>query len=58
MWLIYALLDALMAAISVTLTKAGVKNTNSNLVFAIESVFILLISWSTVFFQKDRKSVV
>ncbi len=57
MWLIFALLDALMAAISVTLTKAGLKNVNPVLAFAIQSILILTISWSTVFFQKAQSDV-
>jgi len=48
MWLIYAVLDALMAAVSVILTKAGVKNLNPVLAFAVEAVLILTLSWGTV----------
>ncbi len=50
MWLIFAILNALMAAISITLTKAGLKNVHPVLAFALESILILTISWSTVFF--------
>lgn len=57
MWLIFALLDALMAAISVTLTKAGVKNVNPTLAFALQSILILTISWSTVFVTKAQAEV-
>ena len=57
MWLIFAILDALMAAISVTLTKAGLKNVNPFLAFALESVLILTISWSTVFFTGGQSEI-
>ena len=52
MWFVFALLGAVMAAISVTFTKAGLEKVNPFLAFAIEAVLILLISWSTVFFTK------
>src|SRR5690242_7127676 len=57
MWLIFAILDALMAAISITLTKDGLKNVNPFLAFALESVLILTISWSTVFFMGGQSEI-
>lgn len=57
MWLIFAILDALMAAISITLTKAGVKNVNPVLAFALESILILTISWSAVFFKGGQSEI-
>ena len=52
MWFVFALLGAVMAAISITFTKAGLDKINPTLAFAIEAILILVISWSTVFFQK------
>ncbi len=52
MWFVFALLGAVMAAISVTFTKAGLEKVSPFLAFAIEAVLILIISWSTVFFSK------
>jgi transporter family protein len=57
MWLLFAILDALMAAISVILTKAGVKNVNPVLAFALESVLILIVSWSPVFFKGNQNEI-
>ena len=51
MWFVFALLGAVMAAISVTFTKVGLEKINPTLAFAIEAVLILVISWSVVFFQ-------
>ena len=48
MWIVYVLLAAISAAIVVTLSKAGLKNVDSNLGFAIQSVLILIVSWSVV----------
>jgi transporter family protein len=51
MWIVFALLAALSAATVVTLTKAGVKDVDSSLAFAIQAVMILLVSWSVVIIQ-------
>ena len=53
MWIIFSLLAALSAGIAVTLSKAGLKDTDSSLAFAIQSVLILIISWSAVIWQKS-----
>lgn len=52
MWIVFALLAALTAGISVTLTKIGLKKVDPVLAFAIQSILIILISWSAVWFQK------
>ena len=51
MWVVYALLAALAGAVMATLTKAGLKQVDSNVGLAIQSVVILLIAWGTVAFQ-------
>lgn len=51
MWIVFALSAALAAATVVTLSKIGVKNVDSSLAFAIQSIMILLVSWSVVIFQ-------
>lgn len=48
MWIVFALLAAVSAAAVVVLTKAGLKNLDSSLAFAIQSVLILVISWTVV----------
>lgn len=53
MWIVFAVLAALLAGISVTLTKAGLEKVDPFLAFAIQSVMILAISWGTVLFQKN-----
>jgi len=52
MWIIFSLLAALSAAVAITLSKAGVKRVDPHLAFAIQSVLILIVSWSVVFYQK------
>lgn len=51
MWIVFSLLAALSAAIVVTLTKAGVKNVDPVLAFAVQAVLILLVSWGVVTWQ-------
>lgn len=51
MWILFALLAALAAAIVVTLSKAGIKEVDSSLAFAIQSVLILIVAWSVVVAQ-------
>ncbi|MXV50687.1 EamA family transporter [Pedobacter sp. HMF7647] len=48
MWIIFSLLGAVSAAIVVILSKAGLKNTESSLGFAIQSVLILVVAWTVV----------
>ena len=51
MWVIFSLLAALLAGIGVVLSKSGLKHIDSNYAFAIQSIFILIISWSAVFIK-------
>jgi transporter family protein len=48
MWVLFALLAAFSAAVVTVLSKAGIKNVDSNLAFAIQSVMILIVTWSAV----------
>ncbi|MBD0260051.1 MAG: EamA family transporter [Cytophagales bacterium] len=57
MWIVFSLLGALSAAIVVTLSKAGVKNMDSSLAFAVQSVLILLVSWGVVAYQGNLGDV-
>lgn len=51
MWIVWTLLAALSAGIVVTLSKAGIKNIDSNLGFAVQSVLIFSLAWSVVWWQ-------
>lgn len=51
MWIVFSLLAALSAATVVTLSKIGIKNIESSVGFAIQSVLIVLVAWSVVIFQ-------
>lgn len=57
MWIVYALLAAFSAATAVTLTKAGLKKVDPVLAFSVQSVLILVISWSAVIIQQKLGGV-
>ncbi|MES2774578.1 MAG: EamA family transporter [Bacteroidota bacterium] len=46
MWIVFALLAALTAAIVVVLSKAGLEKVDPNLGLAIQSVMILIVAWT------------
>ena len=48
MWILYALLSALFAALTSILAKIGIENVNSNLATAIRTVVVLVIAWGIV----------
>ena len=49
MWVVYALLSALFAALTSILAKIGIEGVNSNLATAIRTVVVLLMAWGIVF---------
>lgn len=57
MWIVFALLAALTSAIVVILSKAGVKNLDSSMAFAIQAVMILIVSWSVVLIQGKQGGI-
>lgn len=51
MWIVYALLAALFAALTAIFAKIGVKDIDSNLATAIRTTVILLLTWGIVIFS-------
>lgn len=49
MWLIFALLSSLFAALTSVLAKAGIEGINSNLATAIRTVVVVFMAWGMVF---------
>jgi bacterial/archaeal transporter family protein len=58
MWVIYALLSALFAALTSILAKIGIQNINSNLAVAIRTVVVLIMAWAIVFFTGKHNDIV
>lgn len=49
MWLLFALLSAVFAALTSILAKVGIDGVNSNLATAIRTVVVLVMAWGMVF---------
>lgn len=49
MWIVFALLSALFAALTSILAKVGIDGVNSNLATAIRTVVVLVMAWGMVF---------
>ena len=48
MWLLYAILSSVFAALTSILAKVGIDGVNSHLATAIRTVVVLLMSWGMV----------
>jgi transporter family protein len=57
MWVIFALLSALFAAVTSILAKIGIQNVNSNLATAVRTVVVLIMSWAVVFITGTQGGV-
>ena len=49
MWILFALLSAVFAALTSILAKIGIEGVNSNLATAIRTVVVLVMAWGMVF---------
>ena len=49
MWLLFAALSAVFAALTSILAKVGIENVNSNLATAIRTAVVLIMAWGMVF---------
>ena len=57
MWILYALLSAIFAALVSILAKKGLEGINSNLATAIRTFVVLLAAWGIVFFTGKHKEI-
>jgi transporter family protein len=53
MWILWAVLASLSAALVMVFTKIGLKTVDSSLAFAIQAVLILCITWAVVISQSS-----
>jgi transporter family protein len=58
MWVLFALLSAVFAALTSILAKIGIENINSNLAVAIRTIVVLLLSWGIVFVTGKQQDIV
>lgn len=57
MWLIYALLSAVFAALTSILAKIGIDGVNSNLATAIRTVVVVVMAWGMVFLTNAQSGI-
>ena len=57
MWVLYALISAVFAALVSILAKIGLKGINSNLATAIRTFVVLLMAWGIVFLTGKQKEI-
>ena len=57
MWLLFAILSSVFAALTSILAKVGIENVNSNLATAIRTVVVLLMSWAMVFITNTQSGI-
>lgn len=57
MWVLYAVLSAVFAALTSILAKVGIEGINSNLATAIRTVVVLIMAWTIVFCTGNLKGI-
>lgn len=57
MWLLFAILSAVFAALTSILAKVGIEGVNSNLATAIRTVVVLVMAWGMVFLTNTQGGI-
>ena len=57
MWLFFALLSAVFAAVTSILAKIGIEGVNSNLATAIRTVVVVIMAWGMVFITNTQNGI-
>ena len=57
MWLIFALLSAIFAALTSILAKVGIDGVNSTLATAIRTVVVVAMAWGMVFLTNAQSGI-
>lgn len=57
MWLVFALLSAVFAALTSILAKIGIDGVNSNLATAIRTVVVVVMAWGMVFLINAQSGI-
>ena len=57
MWLVFAILSSVFAALTTILAKVGIDGVNSHLATAIRTVVVLLMSWGMVFLTSAHTGI-
>ena len=57
MWLVFAILSSVFAALTSILAKVGIDGVNSNLATAIRTVVVLVMAWEMVFLINTQSGI-
>ncbi len=57
MWMLFAILSAVFAALTSILAKVGIEGVNSNLATAIRTMVVVLMSWAMVFITHSQGGI-
>ena len=57
MWVIFAILSAVFAALTSILAKIGIEGVNSTLATALRTVVVLVMSWGMVFLNNAQGGI-
>ena len=57
MWMVFALLSAVFAALTSILAKIGIDGVNSNLATAIRTVVVVVMAWGMVFLTHAQSGI-
>ena len=57
MWLVFALLSALFAALTSIFAKVGIEGVNSNLATALRTIVVLIMAWGMVFITRSQGGI-
>lgn len=57
MWLVFAILSAVFAALTSILAKVGIEGVNSNLATAIRTIVVVIMAWGMVFLTHAQSGI-
>ena len=57
MWLVFAILSSVFAALTSILAKVGIDGVNSNLATAIRTLVVLIMTWAMVFLTNNQSGI-
>ena len=57
MWLVYALLSAVFAALTTLLAKVGIEGVSSHLATAIRTMVVVVMAWGMVLLTNAQKGI-
>ena len=57
MWILFAVLSAIFAALTSILAKVGIDGVNSNLATAIRTIVVLAMAWGMVFLTNAQGGI-